>query len=294
VDLPVDDTETDLVVATLLTAVRRTGARQAALVVYSDDGLRALEVVERLDAELQLRDVDVVAAIRADGERWWSLDCDAACCPVEGQPYDLSTHPFTAEAVLEGQVTYPDRQTMADSILPTDPDAVEAVERAAEEAQRRARAAARHPFGTDDPDGARQHLVAEGEWVRERVRRCLATGEPLDDDEAGRLVTAIVDVEVRDVAWAEMTRADAGGHVELWRDVVRRTPLDLLAAPAALLGFAAWLAGDGALAWCAVERSQQAEPDYSLAGLLAEALVNAIPPTSWEPIPVHDLTLFAG
>jgi hypothetical protein len=91
-----------------------------------------------------------------------------------------------------------------------------------------------------------------------------------------------------------MTRADAGGHVELWRDVVRRTPLDLLAAPAALLGFAAWLAGDGALAWCAVERSQQAEPDYSLAGLLAEALVNAIPPTSWEPIPVHDLTLFAG
>jgi hypothetical protein len=82
--------------------------------------------------------------------------------------------------------------------------------------------------------------------------------------------------------------------VDLWRDVVRRAPLDLLAAPAALLGFAAWLSGDGALAWCAVDRCRQAEPGYSLAGLLADALAGAVPPSSWRPLGPDSLTLFAG
>jgi hypothetical protein len=82
-------------------------------------------------------------------------------------------------------------------------------------------------------------------------------------------------------------------HVELWRDLVRRTPHDLMAAPAALLGFAAWLSGDGALAWCAVERCQEVEPDYRLAGLLTQALAGAVPPSTWRPFDQADLALFA-
>ena len=50
---------------------------------------------------------------------------------------------------------------------------------------------------------------------------------------------------------------NAARHVDLWRDVVRRRPRELRAAPAALLGFAAWLAGNGALAWCAVDRPRR-------------------------------------
>ena len=62
-----------------------------------------------------------------------------------------------------------------------------------------------------------------------------------------------------------MTHANARDHVDLWRDVVRRAPAELRAAPAALLGFAAWLSGHGALAWCAVELAQESDPDYGLA-----------------------------
>ena len=61
--------------------------------------------------------------------------------------------------------------------------------------------------------------------------------------------------------------------------------LHLRAAPAALLGFAAWLSGNGALAWCAVECAQEAEPGYTLAGLLSEALAGAVPPSAWRPLP---------
>jgi hypothetical protein len=91
-----------------------------------------------------------------------------------------------------------------------------------------------------------------------------------------------------------MIRENADVHVDLWRDVVRRSPEDLVAAPAALLGFAAWLAGDGALAWCAVDRAQQAEPGYGLAGLLAQALAGGVPPSAWRPLGPDTLSLFAG
>jgi Domain of unknown function (DUF4192) len=126
------------------------------------------------------------------------------------------------------------------------------------------------------------------------VGRVLRDGQRLDSHDVGRLVVAIAAVEVRDVAWAQIGHDDARRHVDLWSDVVRRCPRDALAAPAALLAFAAWLAGDGALAWCAVERSQEAEPGYGLAGLVTQALAGAVPPTAWIPLGPDALTLFAG
>lgn len=281
IDLPGDELQMADLVQSLLVAVRRARVRQVALVVYTDDHFLALDTVDCLaGAFAGAAGVDVVVSLRADGERWYSLDgCGAACCPVQGTPYDVSAHEFTAQSVLDGQVTYRSRQELADSLVGNDPDETEQVEQAADLVA---------------PGETRQHLVTEGLWVRSRVRRFVETGEPLDVDEAGRMLVALRSVEVRDVAWAEMSRADARTHLELWRDLVRRTPLHLAAAPAALLAFAAWLAGDGALAWCAVERCQEAEPDYSLAALLTQALTAAVDPATWTPLLAEDLTLFAG
>ena len=63
---------------------------------------------------------------------------------------------------------------------------------------------------------------------------------------------------------------------------MQRAPDDLVAAPAAVLGLAAWLAGHGALAWCAVDRCPEVDPDHSLAGLVAEMLTEAVPPSAWD------------
>jgi hypothetical protein len=294
-DLPADEEETRETIRTLLLAVTRAEAHQVALVAYSSEDERVRELVDLLVLELEVADCDVLFAIRADGDRWYLIDCDdVECCPPDGEPYDLTAHPITAQSVLDGKVTYINRRALADSLVGTDLEAIDTVGEAADEAMRRFQGAARHPLGTDDPEGARAHLMTEGYWLRERVRRFVRTGEPLDHDEVGRMVVAMVNIEVRDVAWAEMSRDDARAHVELWRDVVRRTPLDLVAGPAALLGFAAWLAGDGALAWCAVERCQEAEPGYSLAGLISQALSTAMHPSTWRPIPGEDLPLFAG
>ena len=76
-----------------------------------------------------------------------------------------------------------------------------------------------------------------------------------------------------------LDRDEARRAVDLWTDAVRRLPPTHVAGPAAVLAFAAWLAGDGALAWCAVDRCREAEPDHSLAGLVAQLLDRAARPT---------------
>jgi hypothetical protein len=277
-------------------AVRRNGVRRAVLVAYTDDHRLAAEAVARLVELLATAGATVEEALRADGGRWWSLSpCTGPCCPPDGVPYDLTAHPLTAQGVLDGEVTLPSRQAVADSLVGTDLDAVAEVLEAVRDVRTRTERAAVHPLGqAAAPGRAQQHVRAEGLWVRDRVRRFLADRRPLAAGDVGRLLVAVTAVDVRDVAWSEMRSANAAGHVDLWRDVVRRSPQELIAAPAALLAFAAWLNGEGALAWCALDRCCEAEPDYRLAALLTQALATATPPSSWQPVSSEELPLFAS
>ena len=279
-------------IGSLMTAVARSGADKVAVIAYTDDEVLAGWAVDLLDEALFELDprIEIVTAIRADGRRWFALDCDDDCCPPDGRAYDLSTHPITVQSVVDGQVTFRNRDELADSLV-GDPDRVEAVADAVEEAVRRLPAGTR---GTGEPPRSVGHLAAEAVWLQARVRRAVDGGERLDDAEVARALVAMTNIQVRDVAWSEMSRADARGHVDLWRDVVRRTPTELMPAPAALLGFAAWLSGDGALAWCAVERCLEAQPDYSMAALISQALTAAVPPSTWTPVPPEELPLFAS
>lgn len=229
-----------------------------------------------------------MCAVRADGERWWVLGSRGG---GPGTPYDVASHPLTTETVVEGTVVLGSRRELAGTLV-GDPGETDEVERRVEESAGRLSDLVESPLGAA---AARHHLVVEGRWVRHRVRRHLEGGGRLDADDVARLLLSMhVSLEVRDVAWAEMNHANAGRHVDLWRDVVRRSPVDLRAAPAALLGFAAWLSGNGALAWCAVDQAQDAQPDYGLAGLLTQALSGAVPPAAWRPLPPEALTLFAS
>ena len=119
-------------------------------------------------------------------------------------------------------------------------------------------------------------------WARDLVRRCVTGAEVPGDEEVARLLVAVGRPGPRAAVWALMTRTVAPAHVGFWTDVVRRAPDDLLATPAALLAFAAWLAGHGALAWCAVDRSQAVQPDHALAARVAGLLVDAVAPHEWE------------
>lgn len=298
VDLPRDDDELVEMTGFLLGACARNQLRKAVVVVYSDDDVLATDTYSVLQGAFDRSGIELPLAIRSDGSRWFCLEeaCRAGAggCPPDGTPYDVSAHALAAQAVLDGKVIQPSREALRDTIVGADPDEVERVDAAVEAAALRRLGSVRGPLGTPRPGGQRRHLVQEGWWVRHRVRRYVDDREPLDADDAGRMIAGVASIEVRDVAWAEMTQETAAAHVELWRHLVRRCPVDYAAAPAALMAFAAWLAGDGALAWCAVERAQEAEPDYGLAGLVTQALAGALPPDTWDPPDRSTLTLFSS
>jgi hypothetical protein len=91
----------------------------------------------------------------------------------------------------------------------------------------------------------------------------------------------MLDPRLRDETWRCLHRDNARDHVRFWSDVVRRAPAPLLAAPAAVLALASWQAGHGALAWCALDRGEEAGTRCSLADLVEGVLLDAVPPDAW-------------
>jgi hypothetical protein len=206
-------------------------------------------------------------AIYVDGTRWWSLTCDDACCPAEGTPYDLSSHPMAAEAVFAGLTAANGRDDIERQV--SGPGAAD--------------------FGRLR-ELTRQCSAELADLDRDQRKRLMGTSveaylsEPrtLSETECVQLALLASDVIVRDIAWAKMTRRDAEDHVDLWRQVVAHTVSPWEPAPLCLLGMAAWIAGNGTLQNCCSDRVRLVDPGYSMAGLLEDINLRALPPSFWD------------
>lgn len=248
VDLPPPQ-ELDEAVELLLGPALAHGVERVLFVVYSAGQLPAEQVLEQLGLTFTAHGVRVVNALRADGARWFLPGSS-------GVPYDVAVHPFRVRSVVDGQVVSASREELAARLAPT--------------------------AGVAEIDEARARVVAyDAIEVVATIWRALPRGRFEGDDLAG-VLQGMCDRAVRDAAWGSMTREEAPAYVALWTDAVQRSPADLVGAPAAVLGLAAWLAGNGALAWCAVDRCVESDPDNSLAELVGELLGRAVPPSSWE------------
>lgn len=249
VDLP-PPRHVDEAVEMLLDPAVAHGVEQVLLVVYSQRAKPAGKVLDALVEAFTAAAIRVVMTLRADGRR----------CFVGGRgpglPYEVSAHPFRVRSVLEGQVVTASREELAARLDPT--PGVAAVEALL--------------AGVPAYDATE---VAVTVW------RALERGRFEDADLAGVLL-GIRDNGVRDAAWGSMTRDDAAAYVTLWTDALQRSPAHLAAGPAAVLGLASWLSGHGALAWCAVDRAVEADPECSLASLVSDLLSRAVPPSSWD------------
>ena len=263
VDLPDRPRDVRQVVASLLEPAARHGVSRVLLVGYADDLDRLERVTGQVREAFERAGIEVLGRLAADGARWWHLPRQ------DGEPgtaYDVSAHPFAAEAVWRGLVTHETRTDLAATMAP-DPDAVTESERA---------------LAGLEAHGATG--AAEAAWASGLVRQCVAASCPPPAGALARLLAGMTDVTVRDAVWFTLDRSDVEAHLAFWTDVVRRCPVSHLSAPAAVLGFAAWVSGQGALAWCAVDRAREGDPAYPLAGLLGEVLTSALPPSAWERI----------
>ena len=224
--------------------------------------------------------IDVQDLIRVAGGRYWSLACaDPGCCPPGGVPFDPEGHPASAALAAAGLPARPDRAALAATLAP-EPGAARPMRAAVERARNRtgrlvdlaAVAAGADPFQPVADAGRRS--------VKQAVARYRQGGRLNADDEIAWLGVVLGDLRVRDDAWARMDPEHNDAHRRLWTDLLRRLPADLAAAPAALLAFTAWQAGDGALASIAIERALAADPEYSMALLIADALHAGLPPSA--------------
>ncbi len=273
IDLPprsVQDATVRLALAeALVDPARRHGASGVALLYFTADRPAATFLHPDLARAFRRAGLTVHAALTADGHTW--LDLAVSAKSRRPQPYDVSSHPFVVQALVEGRIAHRSRAEMVDSLEP-DPELVARVERAVLDA-----GLPEHGLAVDG-----RAVRAQGEWVAATVATAVTTGVDLSVTTSARLLWVLQQPRVRDAAWAAITRADAAAHVDLWASQVRRAPESLVAQPAALLGWASWQAGDGARAWAAIDRCQRVEPGHRMAGQLAVLLQHAVPPSDWD------------
>ncbi len=211
---------------------------------------------------------DLVDVLAVSGDRWWSVCCDGDCCPAEGQAYDIEAHPLAVEAGMAGISATGTRDDIM--ALTAGPPAAE---------RDRLTAAAEECAGKVDQLSRRRRRRR----VRQLVDRVLSADGPTDA-EAVEIAVLVRDIGVRDEVWAMMTRQDAEAYVALWRRVVAISVWPYEPAPLAMLGWAGWLDGNGALLNCCIDRLEQVAPDYGLLELCKQISNNAIPPRYLDQI----------
>jgi hypothetical protein len=235
------------------------------VLAYSNDTAAARELVEAIAPSLL--PFGLVDALCVDDERWWSLTCTSGCCPAEGTPYDLTSHPMAAEAVYAGLTAAADRSSIAQQVLGPPEDEIDALSELTE-------------LVCDE-----LMAVSDSGWLdlmETTVRDFVDQPHPLTDTECVRLAALAMNIAARDVAWSMISRKEVSAHLQLWHQVVARTVAPFELAPLCMLGFSAWIAGDGALQNCCVERAVRLDPSYSLAELLDEINLRALPPSFWD------------
>jgi hypothetical protein len=216
-------------------------------------------------AALAAAGVPAAEAIRVADGRWWSLTCDGDCCPAEGVPYDISTSVLAAQATYAGHAVLADRAELVRSVQPLEGPARTAMREATARAERRRR--------------TRRGATGEDLAFTLSLLAGARTGIAPTDDEVARLGLLLTDLRLRDEAWIRIDEDAPAADMAFWRDIVRRVEPAYAPAPASLLAFAAYSAGDGGLANVALERALDADPAYSMAVILREVINAGIPPS---------------
>lgn len=189
----------------------------------------------------------------------WGCYTDEEC---SGRLPDPRATVLAAAFTEDGRVLFDSREELAALLEPRSPEAL------IRRADRLSRLADTLCFDA----------AAEIRAAFDRQRR----GEgPLGDEEAVRLACALTIHEIRDacLSMAVPAHSQAAREAEqLWLTLVRELPAPERAEPAALLGYTAFMRGDGTFAGMALENALAADPNHVLAQLLLGVLRRGLAP----------------
>jgi hypothetical protein len=252
---------------------------KAAAVGYGADGAVS-PVAAALRSRAAEAGIMLTEVLRAEDNRYWSYVCsNPECCPTDGTPFDLADHPVARAFAASGRRVLASRQELAATIAPADGDQATAMRLATRKAERQVTARVGRTTRVGHRIARRRLVAAVGQpMLADAIGRYRA-GDTIGPEPAAWLTVALRELRVRDDAWARMLPEHNAAHTRLWADLTRLAPFGYVAAPASLLAFVAWQAGDGALANVALDRALADDRHYSMARLLRRALDSGAPPS---------------
>ncbi|MFC8931047.1 DUF4192 domain-containing protein [Rhodococcus sp. NPDC057135] len=250
------------------------GARAVVLVVITDcstgetlldETIELAEVFEDILAGtcVELADVLCTAAIES-GQTWASVMRSIH----RGTVPDPASSPVAAAQVLGGRVIRSSREEL-----------VHWVHGAGRNHETIARliAGGRESSAYGGGSGGDAAVQRRVDLVLEHVRRAEAGSYP-DPQECADLVVALTNVHVRDVVLGLAITSVAAAAEQLWLVLTHEVPSPERAWPATLLGFFAYVRGDGPLAGVALSAALSADSEHTLAGLLDLSLQSGVRP----------------
>jgi hypothetical protein len=278
VDLPEpgDEATAEEIAVRLTQVLARNDFRRAVLVGYGP-GHRVTPMIEKARALLADCGIEISEALRVDEGRWWSYYCeDPACCPLDGTPVEAGDSVIAAAATFAGEIApHTDRRALVESLTPYGDPVRTTMRRATLRAQERLADA-----GRLDTRAAHERLAAEGLPLLRRLIERASTGDThVSPEEIATLTVTMSSLRVRDEAWCRTDFEHLPEFVQMWTTVLRHAEPEYAAAPAVLLAYVAHQSGNGPLANVALDRAVEANPFYSMAHLLREAIEAGMPPS---------------
>lgn len=275
------------VLSPMLECARRH-ADDAAIVCYHA-GPRP-PCIDDLADGLRVRRIPIVAILSVAGGRIRDARSTSAARRDHGipllDPDDTQATTLLSAAVLAGRPPLPSRAALAASIAPAANGDGAGMRKAIDAAVRElapvvAAAGPRlTPELVEQVDGVLDALDAE-------YRSCGRASA----ESAARAIALAHHPGSRDLIIARAVGRGDRDAVGFAISVAAQCPDDYCAQWCAVLATAAYRSGDGALAHCALDRTQKAEPENRLARLLRSSIAACLPPASLDvlariPIPV--------
>ncbi|MDH2426462.1 DUF4192 domain-containing protein [Sphaerisporangium sp. TRM90804] len=255
----------------LRSVLTRNRAGHVAMVGYGP-GHEVTPLVDASRRAIDSAGLKIMDVLRVDGGRYWSYHCTSLeCCPPEGVPYDSMISQAAASAVMAGYAAYPDRAALEATLRPVDGPERDVVKVATRKARARAE---RLLAGVDG-----RYWYAEGTAQLTAAFDVTSEGGDLTPEHVAWLGILLTVIPVRDMATARVGDYPEEVNARLWTQLTRRVEPGYVPAPATILAFTAFGAGNGPLSRIAVDRALSIDPEYRLALLVRQALDCGLAPT---------------
>lgn len=251
--------------------VLRRNKIEAALVVGYGEPPLVTHCVDRITDILDELDIDIIEALRVTNGRYWSYSCSSLeCCPAEGRSLNRPGSVVDTALTVGGLQAMPSREAVVAQLEPVTGAAKAAAGRAAKQVDSLLRDS--------------KALVAPRTVLSEAgaaiLTRAIRTGELPDARDTVWLAASLADPKIRSQALVSIDQHDVQQMLRLWLWVTRHVVPPMRAEAAALLGYAAWRAGNGVLASESLRRALSDDPACNLAGMVWRLVSAGMPPSS--------------